>query len=85
MFDEHKLKAFIKTSGKTGMHLLLPCAGLSFPEARTIAVNISKEVTAMIPDVATSENTIAIVTIVCERNFKIRSFLVRNNDGKLLA
>ncbi len=58
-FDEHKLKGFAKTSGKTGMHLFLPCAGFSFPEARTIAVTISKEITAMIPDVATSENTIA--------------------------
>lgn len=59
MLDEYKLKAFVKTSGKTGMHLLLPCAGLTFPEARIIAVSISNEVTAMISDVATSENSIA--------------------------
>ncbi len=58
-FDEHKLKAFVKTSGKTGIHLFIPCNGFSFPQARTIAVNISKQVTSMIPEIATSENSIS--------------------------
>lgn len=58
-FDKKKLKVFPKTSGKTGLHLFIPCEAFTFPEARTIAVNISKQITAMIPDIATSENTIS--------------------------
>ena len=58
LFDKHKLKVFPKTSGKTGLHLYIPCEGFSFAEARSIAVNISKEISLMIPDIATSENTI---------------------------
>ncbi|MFT4155171.1 DNA ligase D [Parafilimonas sp.] len=58
-FDKHKLKAFIKTSGKTGMHILLPCTTFTFPQARLVAVNISKQIASMIPDMATSENTVA--------------------------
>lgn len=30
IFARHKLKTFVKTSGKTGMHLLIPCAGIVF-------------------------------------------------------
>jgi bifunctional non-homologous end joining protein LigD len=54
-FDQHKLKAFIKTSGKTGMHLYLPCAGFSFAEARTIAQNICSHINELVPDITTTE------------------------------
>ncbi len=59
LFDKLKLKVFSKTSGKTGLHLYIPCEGFSFPEARAIAVNISKQITKLLPDIATSENTIS--------------------------
>ncbi len=59
LFDKLKLKAFPKTSGKTGLHIYLPCEGFTFSEARTIAVNISNQITELVPDIATSENTIA--------------------------
>ncbi len=58
-FDKVKLKVFPKTSGKTGMHLYIPCEDFTFPEARSIAVSISKEISSLIPDIATSENTIS--------------------------
>jgi bifunctional non-homologous end joining protein LigD len=38
--DEHKIKAFAKTSGKTGMHFYIPCAGMGFPDARRVAEKV---------------------------------------------
>ena len=37
VFDKHKIKAFPKTSGKTGMHILIPVKDIAFGDARTIA------------------------------------------------
>jgi bifunctional non-homologous end joining protein LigD len=57
-FDEQKLTAFVKTSGKTGIHLFLPCSGFSYPQARTLAEKICDEVCKRVPDIATTEVTI---------------------------
>jgi len=59
VFDELQIKAFPKTSGKTGMHLYIPCEKFSFPEARTIAVNICKKIHEKVPGISTVENTIS--------------------------
>jgi bifunctional non-homologous end joining protein LigD len=59
IFDKHKLKSFPKTSGKTGIHLYLPCEGFTFPEARDIAEKICKEIHALVPDITTTEVTIS--------------------------
>jgi bifunctional non-homologous end joining protein LigD len=59
VFDSLKLKVFPKTSGKTGMHLLLPCKAFSFPEARTIAISICKMINKKVPEITTIENTIS--------------------------
>lgn len=53
-FDEHKLKAFIKTSGKTGVHLLLPCKEFTFPQARLIAENLCHEIHQLVPAITTT-------------------------------
>jgi bifunctional non-homologous end joining protein LigD len=58
-FDLHKLKAYIKTSGKTGLHLFLPCSAFTFPQARRIAENICKEINALVPSITTTEVTVA--------------------------
>ncbi|MCW3115523.1 MAG: ligase [Segetibacter sp.] len=58
-FDEYKLKAFPKTSGKTGVHLYLPCTGFTFPEARTIAEHICSQVHQLVPEITTTEVTIS--------------------------
>jgi bifunctional non-homologous end joining protein LigD len=55
IFDQQKLKCFVKTSGKTGIHLLLPCEGFDFPQARTISEKICGLVAAEVPDIATTE------------------------------
>lgn len=58
-FDANQLKAFPKTSGKTGIHLYVPCIGFSFPEARKIAEHICREVNLLVPDITTTEVTIS--------------------------
>jgi bifunctional non-homologous end joining protein LigD len=59
VFDKLKLTAFPKTSGKTGLHILIPCTGFTFPEARTIAVNICNKINEQVPGISTIENTIS--------------------------
>lgn len=58
-FDKHQLKAFPKTSGKTGIHLYLPCSAFTFTQARHIAENICNEIHALVPSTTTTEVTIA--------------------------
>jgi bifunctional non-homologous end joining protein LigD len=60
LFDKHKLKSFVKTSGKTGIHLYLPCTEIKYGEekikgeARIIAENICNEITQLVPDITTT-------------------------------
>jgi bifunctional non-homologous end joining protein LigD len=58
VFDKYKLKAFPKTSGKTGIHMYIPCKGFDFSQARSIAERICTEVEMLIPSTATTEVTI---------------------------
>lgn len=53
-FDKLKIKAFPKTSGKTGMHLYLPCDGFTFPRARKIAERICHDIHEMVPGITTT-------------------------------
>jgi bifunctional non-homologous end joining protein LigD len=53
LFDKHKLKSFIKTSGKSGMHLLLPCSRIAFGDARKIALHICNAINKEIPSITT--------------------------------
>jgi bifunctional non-homologous end joining protein LigD len=52
-FDENKLKSFVKTSGKTGIHLYLPCEGFTFPEAKKIADHMCSEIHQLAPGMTT--------------------------------
>ena len=54
-FDKIRLKAFPKTSGKTGLHLDIPGEGFAFPEARSIAINICKQIQKLVPDISTKK------------------------------
>jgi bifunctional non-homologous end joining protein LigD len=53
-FNAHKLTAFVKTSGKTGIHICIPCSGFGFPEARKIAEHMCSEIHDMLPDITTT-------------------------------
>jgi bifunctional non-homologous end joining protein LigD len=54
-FDEQGLTAFIKTSGKTGIHIFIPCKGFTFPQARTLAEHICAEIHKRVPMFTTLE------------------------------
>jgi bifunctional non-homologous end joining protein LigD len=58
IFSEQRLKTFVKTSGKTGLHLLIPCSGFSFPEARAIGSKICDEVQRRVPAITTRERSV---------------------------
>jgi bifunctional non-homologous end joining protein LigD len=59
LFDKYKLKAFVKTSGKTGIHIYLPCSGYTFPQAREIAESICHAVHQLVPEITTTELAVA--------------------------
>jgi bifunctional non-homologous end joining protein LigD len=58
-FDKLKIKAFVKTSGKTGIHLYLPCRGFNFKQARNLAEFICEEIHQLVPGITTTEVTIS--------------------------
>jgi bifunctional non-homologous end joining protein LigD len=59
ILDKHKLTAFIKTSGKTGLHIYIPCSGFSFAEARALAYQLADEAHALAPKTSTRHESIA--------------------------
>jgi bifunctional non-homologous end joining protein LigD len=58
IFDRYKLQSFVKTSGKTGIHLFLPCEGFTFPQSRTLAEKLCQQIADEVPDIATTEVSI---------------------------
>jgi bifunctional non-homologous end joining protein LigD len=59
LFDKHKVKTFLKTSGKTGIHIVIPCRDFKFGEgktkgeARIIAENICSQIHELVPEITT--------------------------------
>lgn len=53
VLDKHKLKGFPKTSGKTGMHIYIPVAGISNERARNIIEALSAEIHQLVPKIST--------------------------------
>jgi DNA ligase D-like protein (predicted ligase)/DNA ligase D-like protein (predicted 3'-phosphoesterase)/DNA ligase D-like protein (predicted polymerase) len=53
--EENKLTAFIKTSGKTGMHIFIPCKGFTYPQARQLAEHICAAIHKKVPMFTTLE------------------------------
>ena len=51
-----KLKVFAKTSGKTGLHFLVPCSGLKSAEARALG----EQICAGIHELAPNDSTISV-------------------------
>jgi bifunctional non-homologous end joining protein LigD len=50
-----RLTSFVKTSGKTGIHIFIPCMGFTFAQARTMAEHLCSEIHLMVPDISTTE------------------------------
>jgi bifunctional non-homologous end joining protein LigD len=57
--DKKQLKAFAKTSGKTGMHFFIPCSGFSNGEVRSFAEKICADIHELVPRLSTTENSIS--------------------------
>ncbi len=74
------LPAFPKTSGSTGLHVLLPIGGqLDFAQARQLAELLARAVAAERPDIATVERVIA------QRGGRVYLDFLQNGHGKLLV
>lgn len=52
--NDLKLTSFVKTSGQTGMHIYVPCTGITFKQARAISENISESIHQLVPDITTT-------------------------------
>jgi bifunctional non-homologous end joining protein LigD len=53
------LKTFIKTSGKTGMHFLIPCRGFNYQVARNFTEHICEGIHQLVPDISTTAVSIS--------------------------
>jgi len=54
--NRHKIKAFPKTSGQTGIHFYIPCMDIDTLRARAIADHICQEIHDLAPESTTNEN-----------------------------
>ena len=57
--DQLNLKVFAKTSGKTGMHFLVPCSGFDYKQSRQMAKKMCDEVHKLTPDESTTEISVS--------------------------
>jgi bifunctional non-homologous end joining protein LigD len=78
--DEIGLPVYPKTSGSTGLHLLLPLGRrLTFAEARALAELLARVVAVELPAIATTER------VVAERGGRVYVDFLQNGQGKLIA
>ncbi len=57
VIDKHKLNSFVKTSGKRGMHIFLPCVKIHYDDSRRIIEHINKEVHTLVPKISTIQTS----------------------------
>jgi bifunctional non-homologous end joining protein LigD len=55
ILDAYKLIGFAKTSGKTGMHIYIPCAGFTYPQARVLSGRLCDQIHQLLPGITTRE------------------------------
>ena len=80
MSEEIGLECFVKTSGSTGLHVLLPLGRqCTFEQARTLGGLLARVVAAELPDIAT------ITRQVHKRDGRVYIDYVQNGHGRLLA
>ncbi|MDQ0640279.1 DNA ligase D-like protein (predicted ligase)/DNA ligase D-like protein (predicted 3'-phosphoesterase)/DNA ligase D-like protein (predicted polymerase) [Pedobacter sp. W3I1] len=77
--QEKGLVAFIKTSGKTGMHIFIPCKGFTYPQARQLAEHICAEIHNRVPLFTTLEVSVE------KRGKKLFVDFSQNDQGDTLA
>jgi bifunctional non-homologous end joining protein LigD len=55
VLDRYKLKGYVKTSGKTGIHIYIPVLDFTFAEARQAATFLCEEIHKLVPGITTTE------------------------------
>jgi bifunctional non-homologous end joining protein LigD len=78
--DNVGLTNFVKTSGSTGLHVLIPLgARYTYEQSRTLAELLARFVSKSLPDIAT------IVRSVSDRDGKVYVDFLQNGHGRLLV
>jgi bifunctional non-homologous end joining protein LigD len=78
--DSVGLTNFVKTSGSTGLHVLIPLgARYTYEQSRTLAELLARFVAKSLPDIAT------IVRSVSDRDGKVYVDFLQNGHGRLLV
>jgi bifunctional non-homologous end joining protein LigD len=78
--DDVGLTSFVKTSGSTGLHILLPLGALyTYEQSRTLAELLARFTAKSLPEIAT------IVRAVSERDGKVYLDYLQNGHGRLLV
>lgn len=54
LLQKLKIKSFVKTSGKTGLHIYIPVTGIDYKEARDLSERLGKAIHEMVPDITTT-------------------------------
>lgn len=75
-----KLPSFVKTSGSTGLHVLIPLgARYTYEQSRTLGELLGRVIVAELPDIAT------IVRSPAKREGKVYIDFLQNGHGRLLV
>lgn len=78
--DDIALPCFVKTSGSTGLHVLVPLGRqCTYEQARTLGGLLARVIAAELPDIAT------ITRQVSQRDGRVYLDYVQNGHGRLLA
>jgi bifunctional non-homologous end joining protein LigD len=78
--DDVGLKSFAKTSGSTGLHVLIPLgARYTYEQSRTLAELLARFAAKSLPEIAT------IVRSVSDRDGKVYVDFLQNGHGRLLV
>ena len=78
--DEVEMPAFIKTTGKSGLHIMLPVGRqLTYDQSLQLAILFSRLVTDRHPDIATTQRTIS------KREGKVYVDAFQNRAGQLMV
>src|SRR5205823_534887 len=78
--EEIELPAFCKTSGSTGLHVLMPLGRLcTFDECKTFGELLSRAVVQELPEIAT------ITRVIEKRGGRVYLDFLQNGHGKLLV
>jgi len=78
--EEIGLPAYVKTSGSTGLHVLVPLGGLcTFDQCRQLGELLARVVAGRLPDLATT------IRLPNDRGGRVYIDFLQNGHGKLLA